>query len=163
MSNVIPIPRLVVRRGTHQDREPVAAMVEDAWRETYAAHVPPEWLRQKDRQFFSDLTGDPAERGWVAVIGTRVVGYGSVTANCIDQLWVSPRTRRRGVGSALLDPMLAHLREKGFGFAQAGCEDFNLPARRFLEARGWKLIHAEPQQLCGDHGWSALVHSVPLR
>jgi len=163
MSNVITIPRLVVREGVSDDLESVAAMVEAVWQETYTAHLPPEWLQQRDRELFFQLAGDPGQQGWVAEIGKRVVGYGRVAANCIDQLWVSSRMRRRGVGSALLDPMLKSIREKGFGFAQAGCEDFNLPARRFLEATGWKLIHAEPQRLCGGHGHSALVHSIALR
>ncbi len=163
MSNVIPIPRLVVREGVSGDRESVAAIVEAVWQETYTAHLPPEWLQQRGREFFSELAGDPGQQGWVAEIGSRVVGYGRVAANCIDQVWVSARMRRRGVGSALLDPMLKSIRDKGFGFAQAGCEDFNLPARGFLEATGWKLIHSEPQQLCPGHGCNALVHSIALR
>jgi len=163
MSNVIPIPRLVVREGSSSDRESVAAMVEEVWHETYSGHLPPELLQQRDREFFSDLAGDPGQQGWVAEIGNRVVGYGRVAANCIDQIWVSARMRRKGVGSALLEPMLNSIREKGFGFAQAGCEDFNLPARGFLGATGWKLIHTEPQPLGKGHRCNTLVHSIALR
>lgn len=163
MSNVIPIPRLVVRRGVSDDREAVVTLVEAVWHDTYHNHLPPKWLQQRDRQFFADLAGDPAEQGWVAELGERVVGYGRVAANCIDQLWVSAAARRRGVASALLGPMLASIRERGFGFAQAGCEDFNTPARRFLEAKGWELIHAEPQQLGAGRACDALVHAIKLR
>lgn len=163
MSNVIPIARPVVRRGRPNDRQPVAALVEEVWRDTYRGHLPPEWLLRRDRQFFWELAGNPAESGWVAEFGGRVVGYGQVAANCIDQLWVSARMRRRGIASALLDPMLDHLRERGFAFAQAGCEDFNLPARSFLEARGWKVIHTESQPLGAGRACNALVHSIALR
>jgi GNAT superfamily N-acetyltransferase len=163
MSNVIPIPRLVVRQGISAERESVAALVEEVWYDTYTAHLPTEWLQQRDREFFSQLAGDPAQQGWVAEIGNRIVGYGRVAANCVDQIWVAAPMRRRGVGSALLGPMLESIREKGFGFAQAGCEDFNLPARDFLAVTGWKLIHTEPQQVCAGHGCNALVHSIALR
>lgn len=162
MSHVIPLPRLQIRRGTSADREPVTGLVESVWRETYSAHLPDEDLRGRSRDFFQDLAADPGDRGWVAVLGKQVVGYGCVAANCVEQLWVSARMRRRGVASALLDAMLASIRARGFAFAQAGCEDFNLPARRFLEAKGWEQIASERRSLGSGRDYDVLVHSIAL-
>ena len=162
MNNVIAMPRLVIRPGTDADRDAVVAMVSEIWRETYAGHLPPKSITTPDAGHIADLVGDPAQRGWVATLGERLVGYGSVSANCVDQIWVSARMRRRGIGSALLDRAIEGIRERGFAFAQAGCEDFNQPARQFLEKKGWRLIDRQPQPLGGGRSCNALVFSRPL-
>jgi GNAT superfamily N-acetyltransferase len=162
MSNVIAMPRLVIRPGTGADRDAVVAMVSEVWRETYDGHLPPESITIPDAGHIEDLVGNPAQQGWVATLGERLVGYASVTANCVDQLWISARTRRRGIGSALLARTIEGIRERGFAFAQAGCEDFNRPARQFLEAKGWRQIDSQPQALGGGRSCQALVFSRPL-
>lgn len=163
MSQVIPMPRLVIRPGVSGDREAAAALVETVWRDTYRDHLPPAAWQERDRRFFSELAGDPAERGWIAEFGGQVVGYGRVVSNCIDQIWVSARARRKGVASALLEPMLASIRDRGFQFAQAGCEDFNTAARGFFESSGWEPMHAEPQSLGAGRSCATLVHTIRLR
>lgn len=162
MSNVIEMPRLVIRPGTSADRDAVVAMVSEVWRETYAGHLPPESTSTPDAEHIADLVGNPAQQGWVATLGERLVGYGSVTANCVDQIWISAGVRRRGIGSALLAEAIAGIRQRDFAFAQAGCEDFNRPARAFLEAKGWHLIDTQPQPLGGGRSCNALVFSRPL-
>ena len=162
MSNVIAMPRLMIRPGTDADRDAVVAMVSDVWRETYAGHLSPGSISRPDVGHIPDLVGNPAEQGWVATLGERLIGYGSVTTNCVDQIWISAGMRRRGIGSALLARAIEGIRERGFAFAQAGCEDFNLPARQFLEAKGWRLIDTQPQALGGGRNCNALVFSRPL-
>jgi GNAT superfamily N-acetyltransferase len=162
MNNVIAMPRLVIRPGTVVDRDAVVAMVSGVWRETYDGHLPPESITTPDAGHIADLVGNPAQQGWVATLGERLVGYGSVTANCVDQIWIAAGMRRRGIGSALLARAIEGIRERGFAFAQAGCEDFNRPARQFLEAKGWRLIDSQPQPLGGGRSYNALVFSRPL-
>jgi len=162
MSNVIAMPRLVIRPGTDADRDAVVAMVSEIWAETYAGHLSPGPPARPDVGHIPDLVGNPAEQGWVATLGARLVGYGSVTANCVDQIWISAGMRRRGIGSALLARAIEGIRERGFAFAQAGCEDFNRPARQFLEAKGWRVIDSQAQTLGGGRNCNALVFSKPL-
>ena len=162
MSNVITMPRLIIRPGTDADRDAVVALVSEIWRETYAGHLSPEAVTSADAGHIPDLVGNPAEQGWIATLGERLVGYASVTANCVDQIWISAGMRRRGIGSALLGQAIEGIRERGFAFAQAGCEDFNRPARQFLEARGWRLIDTQPQPLGGGRSCNALVFSSAL-
>jgi GNAT superfamily N-acetyltransferase len=162
MSNVIAMPRLVIRPGTDADRDAVVAMVSGVWCETYAPHLPPESIATPNPGHIRDLVGNPAEQGWVATFGDRVVGYGRFTANCVDQIWVSAAMRRSGIGSALLDRAIQGIRERGFAFAQAGCEDFNQPARQFLETKGWRLFHTQPQPLGDGRSCNALVFSTAL-
>ena len=162
MSNVIAMPRLVIRPGTDADRDGVVALVSGIWRETYAVQLPPDSTTTPDAGHIRDLVGNPAEQGWVATLGDRMVGYSRVTANCVDQIWVSAAMRRRGIGSAMLNRAIEGIRERGFAFAQAGCEDFNQPARQFLETKGWRLIHTQPQPLGEGRSCNALVFSKPL-
>ncbi len=51
-------------------------------------------------------------------------------------LWVDPRERRRGVGSALVRARLAYARERGFVRAWRIVIDSNLPALRTIERGG---------------------------
>jgi GNAT superfamily N-acetyltransferase len=163
MNNVIPLPRLEVRHGLPEDSVHVRRIVEEGWRELYAPHLPATLTTSRDSAFFAELAGDPGDQGWVATLGGRILGYGRVSANCIDQVWVQAGMRRRGIGSALLGRMMEAIRGRGFAFAQAGCEDFNLAARGFLEARGWRVIGSERQSLGEGRSCSALVYSHPLR
>lgn len=163
MNNVVPLPRLEVRPGTAEDRAPVTAMVEAIWREVYSGRLPAESMSDRHEDWFSGLVGDPGDQSWVAMLGDQVVGYSRVMANCVDQLWVPARMRRRGIGTALLGEAVAAIRARGFAFAQAGCEDFNPGGLRFLEANGWRAIGSEPQSLGGNRSCQALVFSRPLR
>jgi GNAT superfamily N-acetyltransferase len=161
MNNVIPLPRLEIRHGLSDDRESVTTLVEAVWREVYSGHLPPG--APDGPEYFTRLAGDPGDHGWLAKLGDQVVGYCRVEANCVDQIWVPRRMRRRSIGSALLARALQSIRARGFAFAQAGCEDFNQPARAFLEAKGWRVIGSQPQSLGAGRSCTALVFSLPLR
>jgi GNAT superfamily N-acetyltransferase len=163
MNNVIPLPRLEVRPGNPADRGAVAAMVETVWREIYSGRLPAESMADRGEGWFSELVGDPGDQGWVAMLGDQVVGFSRVMANCVDQLWVPGRMRRRGIGTALLGEAVAAIRARGFAFAQAGCEDFNPGGLRFLEANGWRVIDSVSQPLGRNRSCQALVFSRSLR
>jgi ribosomal protein S18 acetylase RimI-like enzyme len=163
MTNVVPMPRLTVRRARPQDVEPVATLLHRLWHETYATHVPAEaaagWTLASLR---ADL--EPRiQKAWVGWLGSRLVGYCAVSANCIEDLWVSARHQRRGIGTRLLDAALADLDARGYQAAQAGCEDFNTAARAFLEHHGWRVIGEEPQPRDpSGRVVRALVYSRPV-
>lgn len=162
MDNVVTLPRLKVRPGTEADRAALIVMVGAIWRETYLRHLAPSLDAAKTAEHITSLVGNPAERGWVATYGNRLGGYCRVASNCVDQIWVPSRLRRRGVGSALLRLATEAIRERGFAFAQAGCEDFNPAARLFLESRGWRMIGSERQSLGTGQSYEALVFFRPL-
>ncbi len=162
MENVVALPLLKVRPGTEADRAALIAMVGEVWRETYLGHLEYSLGSRQDAEHISQLVGNPAERGWVATHGNRLSGYCRVASNCVDQIWVPLRLRRRGVGSALLRQATEAIRERGFAFAQAGCEDFNPVARLFLEAHGWRMIGSESQRLTRGRSYEAQVFSRAL-
>ena len=87
----------------------------------------------------------------VAECGGRVAGFcgvqlqistamGSYAAQ-IEDLVLHPEVRRRGIGSRLLDAAGAWAKQRGARRLQLNCDDQNLPAMRFYEARNWIRTH----------------------
>ena len=58
----------------------------------------------------------------------------------ISNLLVFEGSRRRGVGSALMERMLAHARDSGARMAVLETQSCNLPAIRFYRKHGFKCI-----------------------
>jgi ribosomal protein S18 acetylase RimI-like enzyme len=75
---------------------------------------------------FAWLSEPSAERHELPIPLPRDVAYGW-------DLWVDPRERRHGVGSALVRARLAHARERGFPLAWRVVIETNRPALRTLE------------------------------
>lgn len=163
MSDVIPLPRLSFRRATRDDLESVAALVHAIWHETYGRTLPRLVVNARTPGHIAEEVGLRIDQGWLALLGTRLVGYCATSANCVEDLWVTKRYRRRGIGSRLLERALADLRERGYRGAQAGCENFNAPARQFFERHGWRAIGAEPQYFAAGQVVSALVYARALQ
>lgn len=66
-------------------------------------------------------------------------------------MYVDPECRRRGVGGALLDAVIAHARSlTGLRQLKLGVNATNGAARALYESRGFALIGLEPQALCID-------------
>jgi len=163
MSNVIPLPRLGFRRATRDDLATVAALVHAVWHETYGRTLPRPVVAARTPEHIAEEVAMRIDRGWLALLGTRLVGYCATSANCVEDLWVVRRYRRRGIGSALLERALGDLRERGYQGAQVGCENFNAPARHFFERHGWQTIGAEPQYYAAGRVVSALVYARALQ
>jgi GNAT superfamily N-acetyltransferase len=160
MTHVIEMPRLTVRRADARDIGPIAVLVHRLWHDTYSSHLPADAVAARTEASVRAEIEPRLGRAWVARLGDRLVGYCAVSANCVEELWVAARHQRRGVGSRLLAAALAELRERSYQSAQAGCEDFNLPARAFLDHHGWRVIGAEPQHRTpSGRVVQALVHS----
>lgn len=83
-----------------------------------------------------------ADEMWVAVRGTRVVGYARFGPGWLDDLYVLPDEAGRGVGTALLDVVKARL---SGGFCLWVFVS-NAPAREFYSGRGLvELEHTDGQ------------------
>lgn len=162
MSNVIPFPALSVRRAREQDLASVVGLVHAAWHVAYGPHLPAPLVARRTLGRVRAELAPRVAKGRVALLGSRVVGYCDLRANCVDQLWVDPAYRRRGVGTRLLGDALCILERLGFFGAQIGCEDFNTDARRFLERRGWRLLGSEPHSLGAGRVVEALVYGCEL-
>ena len=140
------VVRLVQPRVTPVDDFGLDAATEFAlkgWSEAYRSHLPASRLAARTRDDFARHLESRRNGSWVALVNERPAGLLTVHSNCIDDLWVARRYRRRGIATRLLAVALDHLRERGFQFAQAGCEDFHVDGLAFFAAAGWRQIGAE--------------------
>jgi threonine dehydratase len=89
-----------------------------------------------------------AERGG-RIVGFITVGPAEGAGERVGEVYainVEPDHWSTGVGRALLDAGLAHLRARGFAEAILWVHPGNVRARRFYEAAGWRADGAERRQ-----------------
>jgi ribosomal protein S18 acetylase RimI-like enzyme len=88
--------------------------------------------------------GEPAGAAWARVVPAGQAGYGFVAEDVPELgLGVLAPYRGRGVGSAVLDALLAQLRRAGFAAVSLSVEDGNDVARRLYDARGFRVVGRE--------------------
>lgn len=187
--HLLQFPQRSIRRAQPADAPQVAALVRTVWQEVYGNVLAPaedlpaasepsvsgpadpgaavlDGVRTAasaelpSHSLVDELVGDLTERAWVALHGERIDGFCRASANCVEQLWVAYRLRRRGIGRALLQEALQDIRARGFRFAQAGCEDFNAMGCGFWSAQGWEVIAREPQRLENGRRFAVCVYST---
>jgi len=141
---VSPLPSRQIRPLADQEIEQAAALLHRCWHDAYRRQLPPRLLAGRTPGYWSDYLEKRQSRCWVLWVGDRAAALATVSSNSVDDLWVARRYRRRGYGRALLDEVTRQLAERGFTFAQVGCEDFNEDAIAFFAHLGWKEIGREP-------------------
>jgi GNAT superfamily N-acetyltransferase len=144
------------------DLDKAAVFLLKVWRETYRPTLPGRIIEQRSTGYFRDHLEKRTSACRLAWFGDRLVGLVSTQQNCVEDLWVAPRYRRRGVGTALLQAALDGLRERGYQFAQAGCEDFNQSAIAFFGEAGWDCIGGDSVTLSPGYCVNAMVFSCRL-
>lgn len=162
MTNVVDLPRLLVETLPEAEVPAAADLLHKVWHSTYKADLPASLRRERTPEHFLDYLQTRRTQTSIARLGGRMVGLASISANCIEDLWVVKRYRRRGIGTALVNHCLAQLRHVGFDHAQAGCEGFNRDAVQFFQSLGWTCIGASTEQLTPALHIEALVFSRPL-
>ena len=133
-----------------------------AWLDLYAKYAEfyeTELTDQKALVLWSWLTDpDHEENGYVAVDGDRIVGLANVREFArplegdrglfLDDLFVDPERRGRGVGEALLERLRGLAAERGWGVVTWITAADNVVARRLYdrvaEAQPWVTYDLEP-------------------
>jgi ribosomal protein S18 acetylase RimI-like enzyme len=143
MDNVVRLPHLRVCGHTPDRGERAAEFLHRNWHETYRRFLPADLRAERSVDYFRHYLADRRNACWLALYGNRLVGLATVSANCVDDLWVGQGYRRRGIGRRLLKAAVAALRENGYESVQAGCEGFNRDALAFFDATGFRQIGVE--------------------
>jgi ribosomal protein S18 acetylase RimI-like enzyme len=160
--SVTALPRVRVEPLSPNDLDKAAVFLLKVWRETYRPTLPGRIVEQRSTGYFRDHLQQRSASCRLAWFGDRLVGLVTTQQNCVDDLWVAQRYRRRRVGTALLQAALDGLRERGYQFAQAGCEDFNRAAIGFFSAAGWDRIGSDSVTLSPGYCVQAMVFSSRL-
>jgi GNAT superfamily N-acetyltransferase len=142
----------VIRRGRREDAEAVEAVIRRAWHRAYGDVLDVEamlderevrvarWRERLASDVVAVFVWDQAGRiaGMVSAGASddedAPLDHGSVRA-----LYVDPPAQGAGVGTALLETALEHLRERGFAGVELWAFAFNDHARAFYEQRGFAL------------------------
>ena len=138
------------RAATPSDAETVARLL-DAFNREYDAPTPgPEILTTRLRSLLAGsdviafLAGDPAVG--VALVTLRPNVWYDGPVALVDELYVLPEARRRGVGSALLVAVESLTRERGGQLIEIAVDGADTDAHRFYERHGYTATEAGQDQ-----------------
>lgn len=124
-------PAVAFRRAQPAD----AATVADIWLASFRAALPTVRLAHTDdevRDWIARVVVGQLET-WVAEIDRAIVGVMALHDAWIEQLYLRPDWRGRGLGRQFVE--LA--KERSPGFLQLWCFQVNEPARHFYERNGF--------------------------
>lgn len=138
---------MLIRSATPADAASFVALVEAL--ATYE-HLPPPDEAAKQR-LLADAFGDPPRfELWLAELDGRVVAYAAtfVTYSTflakptlfLEDLFVHPDARRRGIGRALMGHLETIARERGCGRFEWTVLDWNQGAQTFYEQLGAEIL-----------------------
>ena len=162
MTKVVQLPQLKLAHLKPDQVDAAVTLLHGLWHETYADQLPAHLVVQRTTDHFRRHLEHRAGNCWLAWLGPRLVGLCSTSANCVEDVWVSRRYRRRGIATRLVDAACSHLAQRGFRAAQAGCEDFNHAASAMFEHLGWRKVGAESVHIAPGICHEALVYTRPL-
>ena len=125
---------ILVRRAGDAD----AAAAAGVWLRSYSAALPTVRRAHSDdevREWFRTVViPGPELETWVAVAGDRVVGLLVMSDTFVEQLYLDPDFRGRGIGDRLVN-LAKRLRPRGL---ELWTFQVNGPARRFYERHGFR-------------------------
>lgn len=125
----------IVRRAVDAD----AAAVAEVWLRSYSAALPTVQRAHTDdevREWFRTVVvPGPRLETWVAVADGRVVGLLVLSDDDLEQLYLDPDFRGRGLGDRLVE-LAKRLRPRGL---QLWTFQVNGPARRFYQRHGFEV------------------------
>lgn len=124
-------PAASLRRATPDDAGPAG----DVWLASFRAALPTVELTHTDdevRDWIARVVVGQYET-WVADADGEVVGFMALHDDWVEQLYLRPDWRGRGLGKRFL----ALAKERSPDFVQLWCFQVNGPARRFYESNGF--------------------------
>lgn len=99
-------------------------------------------LRREDQ--LALLTGTPEEPTGFAYLTLRLSPYYDGPVALLEELYVVPDLRDRGLGTALLSTAMQLVRERGSEEMQINVDEVDTDTRRFYERHGF--VNVEPGQ-----------------
>src|SRR5262249_38069630 len=136
----LPRPARVIREARPDEAATLAAIQRDASLAALAHIFPPDqypYPMDEVTERWREALSDEDVAVFVAEENGAAVGGAGARAEWLDGLYVLPEWWRRGVGRALHDHVLEHLRADGSTQCHLWALEHNDRARRFYERLGW--------------------------
>jgi GNAT superfamily N-acetyltransferase len=152
--------RFEIRRARPDDTTDIARIHVEAWRDAYAALLPPEYLARLNHKIeatrwsrASRLDGTLVAEAEGEVVGYTIVGPArrrETPAGEIYALYVETDWREQGVGRALVEAAFDSFRQRGWTEAIIWCLEGNFAGRGFYErCGGRRLPEARVEDVAG--------------
>jgi ribosomal protein S18 acetylase RimI-like enzyme len=126
----------ILREATLGDVEAIAGVWHDGWREAHLGHLPPAIEPHRRPDSFRRRAAVTLATTTVAELDGRVVGFVTTHGDEVEQVYVAPQARSRGVADRLLGHGERRIAER-LGRAWLAVIASNTRARRFYERNGW--------------------------
>ena len=133
--------QLTVRLATPDDAEIVARMLHDFNTEFDVASPGVDVLAPRLRDLlagedtFAILAGDPPAGLALVTVRPNIWYAGPVAL--LDEMYVVPDRRDQGIGSAVIERLLALARERGYGMVEINVDEGDVDAQRFYRHHGF--------------------------
>jgi ribosomal protein S18 acetylase RimI-like enzyme len=127
---------LTLRAAAPDDIEAIAQVWHRAWRDGHLGHVPEALLAHRHLESFLARVPERLSSTTLATLGGRVVGFVTVSADELEQLFVDASARGSGAAVALIrhgEGTIAQRFERAWLAVASG----NARARRFYAREGW--------------------------
>ncbi|WP_419787004.1 GNAT family N-acetyltransferase [Pseudodesulfovibrio sp.] len=136
-----------IRRAARNDLPALERLLRDSFDASYALFLPGQYVRSwrtsdEPSRTLRQLMGSMG----VALSGTTPVGFVACQNDTVAELWVSPKYKRRGVGTALLQWAEDWLREQGFSTAKLNCYERNTSGLAFYRKNGYAVTDRFPSR-----------------
>ena len=132
---------LELRTGRPEDAETLFSIHRESAMAAYVEIFPPDWYRFPETEMRAQWVSALDVPNCEVLVAERdgvPVGFASVSAGWLRNLFVAPADWGRGAGAALHDEAVGLLRGYGSREAHLWVLEQNARARRFYEARGWR-------------------------
>jgi putative acetyltransferase len=134
---------VIIRPAGVHDIGRIADVAAASYAQAFVGLLEPSVLSTTNAAYFAARF----ERDWprlrLADSFGEILGFSLVTAGHLDMLFIDPVAQGCGAGSALLGD--AELR----GTSSLECFRDNVPARRFYEGHGWRLVRSYERVFAG--------------
>ncbi|WP_022712299.1 MULTISPECIES: GNAT family N-acetyltransferase [unclassified Pseudochrobactrum] len=132
-----------LRQATNADLAMIARIGADAWASHIFSHETeePDQRRRAELAFLHSAQ-DYLDYILVAEQDGVICGWGArdTNQNYISDIWVDPAHHGQGIGTLLVDALLAQIVMLGFQSAEIGTHARNLPAIKLYEKCGFRII-----------------------
>ncbi len=141
-----------------KDVPALARLWHAAWHVAHGAHMPPEHLAKRRPNYFEQMMAEDWAYARLCRTRGEVAGFVMAYEGWVDQLFVAPDLRGRGLGRLLLHDAEHRLRAAGVATGRIDVLAANRPARAFYAHHGWQLHGPAPYPPGGDARLRSVVY-----
>ncbi len=170
----------LVRAAVVEDADAIGRIHVESWQHAYRGQLPQDFLDSLSTTrrvgFWRSQLQEPQDerRCWVADNEGVAIGFAATGPPADDDLdpgthhelyaiYLDPSVWRHGIGSLLLEHVVADARERAFRALSLWVLESNVRARSFYERHGWKPDGATKQECIADVSSPAVRYRLPLQ